>query len=112
MVSPAPDCDSSRPFVCVRYVEDGEGWKFRINRNGDVFAQVATPAGQRQPLARAECVRDSLPSASPEGKVPPSAHANTNNGFRCGKRSQNSWSWPQQRDNTTVEMAVEFDPQD
>src|ERR1700691_1231148 len=104
MVSPTTDCESSSPFVCVRNVEDCEGWKLRINRDGDILAQIARLAGQRQTLARTEYVRHALAAARAQGKVAPGSNAIHR--LRRGKRSQKFWVWPQQCNDTTAEKVV------
>src|SRR5208337_4272087 len=110
VVGPTANCELSSPFVLIRNVKDGDGWKIGINRDGDVLAQVAGLARQRQPLARAECVRHTLAVGCAQCKVAPGANAGDR--LRCGKRSQEFWAWTKQRDDLAVQVAVEFDSQD
>src|ERR1035438_6233515 len=84
MVGPTVNCELTSPFVRVSNVEDGDGWKVGVNRDGDILAQIVGLARQREPLAGAQRVRHRFPAACAQGEIAPGANASDR--FRRGKR--------------------------
>src|SRR5208282_561208 len=110
MVRPAVHCESRSSLIRIRNVEDGHGWKVRINSDGDILTQISRLASEPQPLSCAELVRNWLATTCCEGEVAQGAYGG--HGFGGRKRSQDFRASTEQRNNPAAQVAIEFYSQD